>query len=131
MRPPGFVEALGQGLVGRLEEDEPGRDLGPDRPVDPGKICEEARLADVNDQGRPVYLNLLPLPEVDEIRDELGRQVVHAVIAEVLEGPADDALPRTRQAGDDEEASVLGGAAHGTSQVKTRSSRRMISSGAL
>ena len=107
MRPPGFAEALDQGFVRGVEEDQLQGDLLPEGLQDLGKGAEEAVLADVDDQGDPVDLDLLLPPEVDEDRDHLDREVVDAVEPQVLEEMADDGLPRARQPGDDQEPRVL------------------------
>jgi hypothetical protein len=53
------------------------------------------------------------LPEFHETGDELGRQVVDAVVAEILEEAADDGLPRPGQSRHDEESVVFPQGAHG------------------
>ena len=67
-----------------------------------GKLFQLGAFAHVDDEGGAANLARLH-GQVGKLRDELDRQVVDAVVAEVLEGFQHRGLPRTAHAGDDDQ----------------------------
>ena len=101
--PPGLAEAGDQGLVGRLEEDDPRPHAGRllDALEDRLEVLEPDPAAHVADHRRPLHPRALQQEEVGQRRQQPRRQVVHAEPAGVLEGAHRLALAGAAHAGDD------------------------------
>src|SRR5215831_3664515 len=108
MTAPGLVVSAHEGFLRGLEEEHLGEVPGaPQLPEDLDDRVQVLTLPDVDaerDAGDPPGR---VGAELSERRDERRRQVVHAVVAEVLEAFDGPALPRAGQARDDDEAQAL------------------------
>ncbi len=104
MRPPGLAEAAVQHRVAGLEEDERRRHVGGGAQPGEGRRerREEPPLADVDHDRDPGQGLLFAVQRV-QVRQQRQRQVVDAVVAQVLDGVDGLRLPRARQPGDDQE----------------------------
>ena len=104
MRPPRFAESSHQDVVGRLQE----QDVYPVAALlklfkDPGVIAEEFALARVDSQGDSVDRLEGPLAQLEEALDENDRQVVDAIVPEVLEHVNCRTLAGPRKAADNDD----------------------------
>ena len=80
-----LTEAPHENGIGSLEEDDFGRDHARDGLQDPGKFFQLGAFAHVHDQRGAANLTGLD-SQVGELRDELYREVVDTVVAEIFKG---------------------------------------------
>ncbi len=102
MRAARLTESADQHRVRRFQEDNFCRDETPNFFQDLGKFLQRRAFAHIDDQrGTP---NLTRLDgQIGKLRDELDRQVVDAVVAQILKGLQHRSLPRAAHAGDDDQ----------------------------
>ena len=100
MRPARLAEAAHENGVGSFEEDDLGRDHARNRLQYLGKFVELGAFTHVHHQRGAANLARLDR-QVGELRDELHRQVIDAVVAQVLEGLQHRGFARTAHAGND------------------------------
>ena len=84
MRAASFAEAAHQDGVGGFEENNLRRNHAPDRFQDSGKLFQLGAFAHVHDKRGAADLTGLH-SQVGKLRDELHRQVIDAVVAQILE----------------------------------------------
>jgi len=117
MRAPCLAEATHEDVVARLEIEH----LEPDAALaqlveDARELVEEVALADVEPERNAAHLLARGLPQLDESGDQRNRKIVDAVEAEVLEDLDRGALPRSGEAGHDDQPEVP----HGRSRARLR-----------
>src|SRR5512143_3043559 len=106
--PPRFAESPHERLVRGVEEEDMDRAPPPRQFVeDPGEVGEKLLSPNVHPEGHPG-----PFPprfgdDVDDLGKENRRQVVHAIVSEVLEHLDRRALPRPRQSGHDDNGGAM------------------------
>ncbi len=102
MRPACLAEAAQQHVVRRFQENDFGRDHAADRLQNVRQVSSLApSRTSITKAVRRVSLRLNR--QFGKLRNQLDRQVVDAVVAEVLEGLKDRSLPGTTHAGDDDQ----------------------------
>src|SRR5659263_181883 len=130
--PPRFAEPPHERLVRRVEEEDVDRAPPPPQFIeDPGEVREELLPPDVHPEGHPGPFAPRLGDDVDDLGKENRRQVVHAVVAEVLEHLDRRALPGPRQSGHDDDVGAVrprvdGG--HGVPPPPTRRAWRSTNS---
>jgi len=102
MRPAGFAETAQKNGVGGFQENDLGRDQAPDRLQKVGQLVEAGTFADIDDQGSAADLAGLH-GEFGKFGNQLHRQVIDAVVAEILECFQDRSLTGAAHPGDDDE----------------------------
>src|SRR5581483_10711112 len=110
MPPPRLVVAAHQRLVGGLQEQHVDVVAAAPQLLDGlHHVGEVLALPHVDPQRDGLHAPARVRAQLRERRDQGGGQVVHAEVAQVLEALDRVALPRAREAGDDDEADGLGG----------------------
>ncbi len=108
----GLRVAPHEGLVAGFEEDDLGLDAtSVERPHGGSKGQRRVALADVEHDGNAVVALRVAGHELGEVTHERARDVIDDGVAEVLEDLARGGLPGAREAGDDDDVLVPGGAA--------------------
>jgi len=102
--PAGLLEALDQHLLGGVEEEDPVCDPTPVELVEHAEhALEVGAAADVAHHCRPLHLAPLVGEQPRQRADHLGREVVDAEVAGVLEAGHRLGLPGAGEPGDDHE----------------------------
>src|SRR5579862_9668204 len=97
-----LAEAAKQDLVRRLQKHHLRRNHPANELENPRQIFELGTLAYVNNQRSEADLAGLHR-QFGKLRDQLYRQVIDAIVAEILEGLQDRSFAGTTHAGDDDE----------------------------
>src|ERR1022692_3069063 len=108
MRPAGLTEAADDGVVVRLQKEEPRGHRFADAGEDFGKHLQPGALANIHHQGCRVNGGIVAR-QLGELRDQFHRQVVDGVEAQILQGLQDGTLARSTQPGDDHQFGFVGG----------------------
>ena len=112
MRPPRLAEPAQQGFIGGLDEYQRRRHIPPDLLVDRRQAFELIALARVHQQRRALHFGIAINVQFAEGGDQVHRQVIHAVVAQIFEGLENGAFARAAQAGEDHQLpAVRSGAA--------------------
>src|ERR1700761_3776702 len=100
------VSAQQRGLA-RFKKDHRGCERPFDLLQDGGKAFERLAFANIDDQRGTIDLRRLP-NQIGKTRQQLERQVVYGVVAQILEGLQSRGLPRAGQASENDEFTGLG-----------------------
>ena len=99
--PAGLAETAQQHLVGGLEKNRLGRQDALDRPYNGRQLFQLHSFANVHHQRGAFNLRGLPY-QFGKMRDQADRQVIYAVVTEVLKSFQDRGLAGTAHAGNDD-----------------------------
>ena len=107
VRTASLAEAPHENGIGGLEEDDLGRNRTPNRFQNDRQLLQRGTFAHVHDQGGAAKLARLH-GQVGKLGNEFNRQVVDAVVAQILEGLQNGGLTRTTHAGNDDQFRRMG-----------------------
>src|ERR1035438_1009477 len=99
VRPPRLAEAADDGVVVRLQKDEPRGYRFLDAGEDLGKRLQPGALANIHHQGCRLNARIVAR-QLSELRDQCHRQVVYRVKAQIFQGLQHGTLARAAQPGD-------------------------------
>ena len=102
MRTPGFGKAAQQRGIGRLEKKDLGRQHFAQLAQQRRKLVQSLPLANINHQGGSLDLRRLA-DQVRKCRQQIQRQIVYGIEAEIFKGLESRGLAGAGEAGDDDQ----------------------------